>query len=196
LRNTEQIKVLAEKWAHLTEDMKKPYEVSARQSTQAYGEQHKKFYESLTEEQKTELARLKSQRLESRRLFRIKKELRASGLPKHPNSAYVVFMQAEAKKKHVVNQPSDFIKKVAELWKALPEESKKVYENLAQEEKVTFAKEIKAWQTRMVSEGKAKLVQAYEDMKRRGKLIDTEESTRKRNVKDKSAKEVPESSKK
>lgn len=47
--------------------------MSARENTQMYGVEHKKFYENLTEEQKEELARLKAKKIESRRVYRQKK---------------------------------------------------------------------------------------------------------------------------
>ena len=172
LSTPDQIRVLAKKWSHLTEDMKKPYELSARQNTQVYGEEHKKFYESLTEEQKEELARLKAKKLESRRLLKLKKDLRASGVPKGPSSAYAIFIQAEAKNKPIVNHASEFIKKAAEVWKSMSEDRKKVYEMQAQEEKAFYAKEMKDWRAKMLSEGKTKLLRAYDELKGRGKLAD------------------------
>jgi len=180
LGSPEQIKVLAEKWSHLTEDMKKPYELNARLSTQKYGEEHKRFYESLTEEQKGELARLKAKKLESRRILRHKKALRDSGLPKAPSSAYNLFVQSESKNNHDLKQASDFIKKAAELWNALSEESKKVYEKQAEEDKIRYTEEMKRWRTKILLEDNKKVLKAYEELKGRGgrKSLDSDDDER------------------
>ncbi|KAG8188076.1 hypothetical protein JTE90_014315 [Oedothorax gibbosus] len=108
LSSTDQIKRLAVKWSELNNDMKKTYELSARQSTLVYGEAHKKFYESLTEVQKEELARLKEEKKESRRRLRLNRALQKSGIPKPAASAYTLFVKAEANKiKGDIHSPTE-----------------------------------------------------------------------------------------
>lgn len=181
LNSLEQIKILAEKWSRLTEDMKKPFQIRARESTLLYGLEHKKFYEGLTEKQKEELARLKAKKLESRRNLRHKKTLRESGLPSSPLSAYALFVQSEAKNKSSEERAVEFIKRVANLWKNLPEASKKMYEKQAEEAKKRFLKDMKDWHTEMLSKNNTKILKAYEELKGKGKHLDFgEEATSKK----------------
>ncbi|XP_054720331.1 uncharacterized protein LOC129229971 [Uloborus diversus] len=170
LSGIEQIKVLAEKWSHLSRENKEPYEVIARESTLAYGEAHKKFYENLTTEQKEELARVKAQKKESRRLLKLRKALKETGLPKPAGSAYNLFIRSQAKLKIDIKEPTKFIKEVAEVWKNLPEEKKKEFELQAQKDKERFALEMQNWKDKLAKENKLDLFKNFEEMRKRGKL--------------------------
>ncbi|GFQ65349.1 transcription factor A [Trichonephila clavata] len=174
LSSTEQIKKLAAQWSLLSLDKREPYETKAREGTVLYGEAHKKYYENLSEEQKRELARMKMEKRESRRLFKFKKALRESGIPKHPLKAYALFVKSEAKSKDI-KQPAEFIKECAEKWKNLSEAEKKKFDNLAEEEKKRYAKDFENWRKKVISDGDVKLLEQYEDLKGKGKALDLEE---------------------
>ncbi|XP_035231352.1 transcription factor A, mitochondrial-like isoform X2 [Stegodyphus dumicola] len=171
LSSSELVKKLAEKWSHLSKDMRKPYEISARENTLIYGEAHKNFYENLTSEQKEELARLKTEQREARRLAKLKRALRETNLPKSPGSAYNLFVRSQAKKLDV-KERHEFIKECAELWKKMSEYEKKQFKKEAELEKLRYADEIKSWREQLLKEGKSDLVSLYNDMKGRRKLDD------------------------
>ncbi|KAG8188077.1 hypothetical protein JTE90_014315 [Oedothorax gibbosus] len=168
LSSTDQIKRLAVKWSELNNDMKKTYELSARQSTLVYGEAHKKFYESLTEVQKEELARLKEEKKESRRRLRLNRALQKSGIPKPAASAYTLFVKAEANKiKGDIHSPTEFIKGIAEKWKKLTPEAKAQYEKEAVADKKRFESEMEKWKDQLIADGNKKLLKEFEETSRR-----------------------------
>ncbi|GFT40883.1 transcription factor A [Nephila pilipes] len=152
LTSIEQIKKLAAQWSLLSLDKREPYEIKARESTVLYGEAHKEYYEKLTEEQKKEIAKLKAEKREARRLFKLKKALKESGIPKLPLKAYALFVQSEAKNRDI-KQPAEFIKESAEKWKTLSEAEKKKFDDLAEEEKKRYGKEFEKWRRKMIADG-------------------------------------------
>ncbi|GIY06124.1 transcription factor A, mitochondrial [Caerostris darwini] len=177
LNITEQIKILASQWNQLSLPMREPFQERARKCTVLYGEAHKKYFESLSEEQKQKVASLKAEKRESRRLFRIKKALKESAVPKSPASAYALFVKSESKEK-VIKNLSEVIKEIADKWKTLPETEKKKWEKTAQDDKHRFSSELEKWKKQMVADGKEGLIEKYEEMKR-GKSLDIEEIPKK-----------------
>ncbi|CAL1287595.1 unnamed protein product [Larinioides sclopetarius] len=124
LTSTEQIKKLAAQWNTLSLDLKEPYENKARESTVIYGEAHKRYYENLTEEQRQEIATARAEKKEARRLLKLKKALKETGIPKPPIPAYALFVQSQAKDRNI-KDAAEFIKAAAEKWKTLSEAEKK-----------------------------------------------------------------------
>ncbi|XP_055953658.1 uncharacterized protein LOC129989272 [Argiope bruennichi] len=174
LTSTEQIKKLAAQWNSLSLAMKEPYENKARESTVLYGEAHKRYYENLTEEQRHEIAIAKAEKKEARRLLKLKKALRETGIPKSPVPAYALFVQSQAKDKDI-KDAAEFIKEAAEKWKTLSEAEKKKFEEQAHKEKTRFNNEMEKWKKKLMAEGKSELLHKYEELKGKSKALDIEE---------------------
>lgn len=187
LSNPEQVRKLAEKWSKLNEEAKKPFEIMARERTLIYGEEHKKFYENLSEEQKIDLAKYKAEKKMSRQLSRLKKALKEAGLPKTPaSSAYTCFIQSISKDNKTNTNPQEFIKEAATQWKSLSEDKKKLYEAQVQEQKAHYLKEMEQFRNKLLREGKLDLLNEYNELKGNSEMnevISTQELKVKRKAK-------------
>ncbi|XP_042901012.1 uncharacterized protein [Parasteatoda tepidariorum] len=170
LGNQDQIRILARKWMNLSAESKKPYELQARERTLLYGEEHKKYYENLSEQQKEDLSKQKSEKRLARRVYRLNKALRESGFPKHARSPYALFVHSLASEDKTENT-KDFLKHAAEKWKSLPEKEKKSFEKQAMDDKERYLLEIAGWKEKLLKEGNAKLLKDFAELKYGGKSL-------------------------
>lgn len=171
IRGTELIKILAAKWSALTPPLKKPYEITAREGTIVYGKLHKEFYESLTDDQRDALYKLKVEKRETKKMQKLKRALKESGMPRVPSNAYTIFVQMKAKEIGEIKSGPIFIRQAAEEWKTMSEEGKNVFYEKAKEDKQRYESEVTEWRKKLIEEGNTDLLKYYEEGKHRHRTI-------------------------
>ncbi|XP_042192929.1 transcription factor A, mitochondrial isoform X2 [Callorhinchus milii] len=164
LKIVEKTKKIAQAWRHLTPEQKQPYEIAANEGKLKYKEEVATFKANHTP---TELAIFKEEKrkkLTRRRIMRQKRKLTMLGKPKRSRTAFNIFMSEhfdEAKGSTVQAK----LKNLQDEWHRLPESQKKMYTQLAEDDKIRYQNEIKSWEEQMIEAGHEDLVR----MKQKGR---------------------------
>ncbi|XP_037559182.1 transcription factor A, mitochondrial-like [Dermacentor silvarum] len=179
LTPTEVIKLVAGKWKAADDVTKSKYAAISRERFEQYEKEKAAYTSQLTEQQKEALEEVrldKKLRLTKRRLNDKLKEL---DRPKGVRSAYVLFSTEMRKKmqekpaksavgssisswflgklpsKSEVPSPQDIMTQLGAMWKQLSEEKKQPYLHKADEDKLRYEREMKAWSQRLAKEGQS-----------------------------------------
>ncbi|XP_037524608.1 uncharacterized protein LOC119401735 isoform X1 [Rhipicephalus sanguineus] len=179
LAPTEVIKVVAGKWKTADDVTRNKYAALARERFEQYEKEKAAYTSQLTEQQREVLEEVrldKKLKLTKRRLNDKLKEL---DKPKGARSAYVLFSTEMRKKlqekppksavgssisswflgklpsKSEVPSPQEIMTQLGAMWKQLPEEKKQPYLHKADEDKLRYEREMKAWSQRLEKEGQS-----------------------------------------
>ncbi|XP_055976751.1 transcription factor A, mitochondrial [Sorex fumeus] len=156
-KNSELIKKIAQLWRELPDSEKKVYEDAYRAEWEAYKEELSRIQKQLTPSQIVSLEKeILQKRLKKKALLK-KRELTLLGKPKRPRSAYNIFM-AERFQETKDSSSQNKLKAVNENWKNLSSSQKQVYIQRAEDDKVRYYNEIKAWEEQMVEAGRTDLL--------------------------------------
>ncbi|XP_037524619.1 uncharacterized protein LOC119401735 isoform X2 [Rhipicephalus sanguineus] len=154
LAPTEVIKVVAGKWKTADDVTRNKYAALARERFEQYEKEKAAYTSQLTEQQREVLEEVrldKKLKLTKRRLNDKLKEL---DKPKGARSAYVLF-STEMRKKLQEKPPKEIMTQLGAMWKQLPEEKKQPYLHKADEDKLRYEREMKAWSQRLEKEGQS-----------------------------------------
>lgn len=101
------------------------------------------------------------------------------GHPKKPRSPFLRFHHEQLSKKQL-NVP-DSAKANSELWRQLPEEKKKVYNETFKAEELTYRDKLAKWEAEMANSGQVHLVRKGKLLEsvRKDALVDSPESEKK-----------------
>lgn len=133
---------------------KSKYAAISRERFEQYEKEKAAYTSQLTEQQKEALEEVrldKKLRLTKRRLNDKLKEL---DRPKGVRSAYVLF-STEMRKKMQEKPAKDIMTQLGAMWKQLSEEKKQPYLHKADEDKLRYEREMKAWSQRLAKEGQS-----------------------------------------
>uniref|UniRef100_A0A224Z657 Transcription factor A mitochondrial n=1 Tax=Rhipicephalus zambeziensis TaxID=60191 RepID=A0A224Z657_9ACAR len=154
LTPTEVIKAVAGKWKAADDVTRNKYAALARERFEQYEKEKAAYTSQLTEQQREALEEVrldKKLKLTKRRLNDKLKEL---DKPKGARSAYVLFA-TEMRKKLQEKPPKEMMTQLGAMWKQLPEEKKQTYLHKADEDKLRYEREMKAWSQRLEKEGQS-----------------------------------------
>ncbi|XP_065293493.1 transcription factor A, mitochondrial-like isoform X3 [Dermacentor albipictus] len=154
LTPTEVIKMVAGKWKAADDVTKSKYAALSRERFEHYEKEKAAYTSQLTEQQKEALEEVrldKKLRLTKKRLNDKLKEL---DRPKGVRSAYVLF-STEMRKKMQEKPAKDIMTQLGAMWKQLSEEKKQPYLHKADEDKLRYEREMKAWSQRLAKEGQS-----------------------------------------
>jgi HMG (high mobility group) box len=108
--------------------------------------------------------------------------------PKKPASGFLRFLSEEFKKFEVgTNNYRDFQRKIAQDWKVLPEDKKKVYNDECKKDSEVYKLDLAKWELKMIRLG-------HTDIVRNETLIDSEDRPKKVRAKEAAKKNKAESS--
>ncbi|XP_032108417.1 transcription factor A, mitochondrial [Sapajus apella] len=157
LKTTELIRRIAERWRELPESEKKIYEDAYRAAWVTYKEEVNRIEEQLTPCQITSLRQEMIHKNLRRKFMLKKRELSLLGKPKRPRTAYNIYV-AERFQETMDGTPQEKLKTVVESWKNLPSSEKKIYIQLAEDDKIRYDNEIKSWEEQMIEVGRRDLL--------------------------------------
>lgn len=129
----EMTKRLGQEWEKVSAKEKKKYEKAAEEDKARYESEMDKFREEHPDQEEAKKARRKR-----------KKE----GEPKGPRNAYIFFGQDERKKITAENDklaPKEVVTELGKRWSALDDKEKSKYNELAENDKKRYEKEMKKW---------------------------------------------------
>jgi len=164
----EVVQECAKKWADADESTKQQLQNEYMKDKEQYVKQRAQYEAGLTDDQKYEIETAKKGHVASRDQRANKKELYLKGKPKKPVSGFLRFLrEAVAKNDRGGLEYKQFVKKIANEWKELPEEKKKVYNNASKAEFMPYRQELEKWELKMIRLGNT-------DVVRKEALIDSE----------------------
>ncbi|KFO37156.1 Transcription factor A, mitochondrial [Fukomys damarensis] len=137
LKVAELAKRIGEQWRELPDAEKKIYEDAYKEEWKAYKEEVNRIRKALTP---AELAERNLQGLYKRKRIIKKKELLMLGKPKKARTAYNIFL--------------------SEYLSTSEGATNQVYEQLAKDDKIRYANEIRSWEEQMIENGRSDLVRS------------------------------------
>ncbi|CAI9607662.1 unnamed protein product [Staurois parvus] len=158
---TELVKIIGSEWRALPEAEKQVYVDAARVDIMKYRELYKHYKESLDPLDLSVLQQQRKKKLERRKLKRQKMEHKLFGRPKRNLSAFNMFM-TEHYSETEGNTMFEKGRNLRHQWENIPSSKKQVYVQLAEDDKVRYQNELKAWEEQMIEIGREDLVRKKE----------------------------------
>ncbi|XP_073541585.1 transcription factor A, mitochondrial [Phyllobates terribilis] len=150
-------KMIALEWRGLSESARKPFVDAAHEEQLKYKDEVRKYKEKLSPLELELLKERKKQRLGKRKHIIHRRELTLLGKPKGPRTSYNIFMS-----EHFHDAKGDSLtgkmKTLHEDWDRLPHSQKQMYIQLAQDDKIRYENEMKAWEEQMLEIGREDLI--------------------------------------
>lgn len=157
--SAEIIKAIAEKWRSMPYEEKIVYFETADKNRKEKQEGLQKLFKAFSLREvhslRNKLKATKGERIKKLSLQRIKKEQHLLNRPKRPLTGFMRFLNTLERGEATLQE---FAKGGGERWKMMPEQEKEKYNEESKEEFVKFSQDLKEWETRMIAEGKNKLV--------------------------------------
>ncbi|XP_073404353.1 transcription factor A, mitochondrial [Dendrobates tinctorius] len=150
-------KMIALEWKGMSESARKPFVDAAHEEQLKYKDEIRKYKEKLSPLELELLKERKKRRLGKRKHMRHRRELTLLGRPKGPRNAYNIFMSEhyhDARGSSLTGK----MKTLHEDWNRLPHSQKQMYIQLAQDDKIRYENEMKAWEEQMLEIGREDLI--------------------------------------
>ncbi|KAG7325549.1 hypothetical protein KOW79_011865 [Hemibagrus wyckioides] len=160
------VRKIAQQWRTLTPEDKQPFEEASIAAREQYRIDMKAYQDQLTPAQSAAIAEEKRQKKAKRRAIRKKRELNSLGKPKRPRTAFNVFMAEHFEEAKGSTMPGK-MKSLFEDWKSLSISQKQIYTQLAEDDKVRYKNEMKAWEEHMTELGREDLVRRKESRRKK-----------------------------
>ncbi|KAI4894823.1 hypothetical protein NFI96_016835 [Prochilodus magdalenae] len=132
------VRKIAQQWRTLTPEQKRPFEEASLAAKEQYKLDVQNYQAQLTPAQTAAIAEEKRQKMAKRKAIRKKRELNNLGKPKRPRTAFNIFM--------------------AEHFEEARGTTMQVYVQLAEDDKVRYKNEMKAWEEHMTELGREDLI--------------------------------------
>ncbi|KAG5684219.1 hypothetical protein PVAND_013457 [Polypedilum vanderplanki] len=159
LKPVDLIQLCAKKYADIDSEVRNKYHEEFLKEQEVYLKKRSAYENSLSDEQKFEIANAKQEKQDKKLKSEHKKKLRENGKPKKPASAYLRFLNDTSAHHREPNQSyRDYIISVAEKWKNLPEDKKQVYIKASLKDHDAYKQEISKWELKMIRLGNTDLV--------------------------------------
>ncbi|XP_059585910.1 transcription factor A, mitochondrial [Alligator mississippiensis] len=157
IRVSEMAKKVAHTWRNLPVSEKQAYKAAEEMDMQVYKEQLALYKAQLTPSQKAALMEERIKKKASRELKRKKKELAMFGKPKKPYNSFNFFMAERFQEAKGTSAPAK-IKWLGDEWQNLSSSEKQNYVQLAEDDKIRYANEMKLWKEQMIEAGREDLL--------------------------------------
>ncbi|CAI5682683.1 unnamed protein product [Oreochromis niloticus] len=151
------IKTIAQQWRSMSPEQKQPFQEASLRAREQFKVDLERYQAQLTPAQLQQQAQEKRQRRAKRKAIRKKRELTNLGKPKRPRSPFNIFMSEHFEEaKGITSQAK--MKSLLEDWRNLFSHQKKVYTQLAEDDKIRYKNEMKSWEDHMVEIGREDLI--------------------------------------
>ncbi|XP_060795554.1 transcription factor A, mitochondrial [Neoarius graeffei] len=166
IRVVDVVRKIAQQWRTLTPEEKQPFEEASIAARQQYKVDMKVYQDQLTPAQSAAIAEEKRQKMAKRRAIRRKRELNSLGKPKRPRTAFNIFMAEHFEEAKGSTMPGK-MKSLFEEWTSLSSPQKQIYVQLAEDDKIRYKNEMKAWEEHMTELGREDLVRRKESRRKK-----------------------------
>ncbi|NXT75732.1 TFAM factor, partial [Zapornia atra] len=175
MTTVELVKKIAGTWKELPASQKQVYEEARKTDWQNYKEQLALYKAQLTPAQAVALREERKKKMARRRLLRTRKEMTMLGKPKRPRNSFNIFVSEKFQESEGITAMAK-LKKLYDIWQKLSSSQKQPYLQLAEDDRVRYKNEMKAWEAKMVELGREDLVRSK---KQRSKTSETAKTAEK-----------------
>ncbi|XP_025410455.1 transcription factor A, mitochondrial [Sipha flava] len=151
------VRVVSEMWKNVDSENKQKMNEVYNKELEKYKKNVELYKQSLTEDQKNELFRLKYEQIEQRTKRKLKKELKDLGKPRKPLTAYLMFVSEEIKN-HGNVPVQIYMTTIANKWKEMDENTKSKFIKAALQENDKYNNALLDWENKMIKAGRLDLV--------------------------------------
>ncbi|XP_023686725.2 transcription factor A, mitochondrial-like [Paramormyrops kingsleyae] len=148
---------IAQQWRELTPEQKKPFEEASSVARKQYNAEMEQYKAQLSPSQVAALKEARRVKMAKRKAIRKRKELKSLGKPKRPKTGLFIFIA----EKYPETKGATMLTKTKTLmeeWKKLNTTQKQVYLQQAEDEKIRYKNEMKAWEEHMREIGRVDLI--------------------------------------
>ncbi|XP_070847265.1 transcription factor A, mitochondrial [Chaetodon trifascialis] len=157
IKSVDIIRKIAQQWRTLSPELKQPFEEASQRAREQFKVDFQHYQAQLTPAQVKQQALEKRQRMAKRKAIRKKRELTNLGKPKRPRSPFNIFMSEHFEEARGITTQAK-MKSLLEDWKNLFSHQKQIYTQLAEDDKIRYKNEMKAWEGHMVEIGREDLI--------------------------------------
>nr|XP_020443210.1 transcription factor A, mitochondrial [Monopterus albus] len=157
IKPVDAIRKIAQQWRMMSPQQKQPFEEASLQAMEQFKVDFQNYQTQLTPTQIQQQVLEKKQRMAKRKAHRKKRELTSLGKPKRPRSPFNIFMSEHFEEARGATTQAK-MKSLLEDWRNLFNHQKKVYAQLAEDDKIRYKNEMTSWEDHMVEIGRADLV--------------------------------------
>ncbi|XP_061563911.1 transcription factor A, mitochondrial [Cololabis saira] len=151
------IRKIAHQWRLLSPEQKQPFQDASLRERERFKLDLQRYQAQLSPDQILQQNQERRRRLEKRRNIRKKRELSSLGKPKRPRSAFNIYMSEHFEEARGSSTQGK-MKSLMEDWRNLFSHQKKVYTQLAEDDKIRYKNEMKSWEEHMLEIGREDLV--------------------------------------
>ncbi|XP_034427109.1 transcription factor A, mitochondrial [Hippoglossus hippoglossus] len=151
------VKKIAQQWRTMSPEQKRPFEEASLLARQKFKVDFQHYQALLTPAQVEQQSLEKRERLAKRKAIRKKRELTNLGKPKRPRSPVNIFMSEHFEEARGANTQAK-MKSLMEDWRNLFLHQKRVYTQLAEDDKIRYKNEMKSWEDHMMEIGREDLI--------------------------------------
>ncbi|XP_036428106.1 transcription factor A, mitochondrial [Colossoma macropomum] len=155
------VRKIAQQWRTLTPEQKRPFEEASLAAKEQYKLDMQKYEAQLTPAQTAAIAEERRQKMAKRKAIRKKRELNTLGKPKRPRTAFNIFMAEHFEEARGTTMQGK-LKSLLDDWKGLHTSQQKVYVQLAEDDKIRYKNEMKAWEEHLTELGREDLIRRKE----------------------------------
>ncbi|CAK6966741.1 transcription factor A%2C mitochondrial [Scomber scombrus] len=157
IKRVDIIRKIAQQWRTLSPDQKQPFEEASLRAREQFKIDFQHYQAQLTPAQIEQQVQEKRQRMAKRKSIRKKRELTILGKPKRPRSPFNIFMSEHFEEARGATTQAK-MQSLLEDWKNMFGHQKKVYTQLAEDDKIRYKNEMKSWEEHMVELGREDLI--------------------------------------
>lgn len=157
IKAVELVRKIAQQWRSMSPEQKQPFQEASLRAMEQFKVDLKRYQAQLTPAQLQQQAQEKRRRKAKRKTIRKKRELTNLGKPKRPRSPFNIFMSEHFEEARGATSQAK-MKSLFEDWRNLFSHQKQVYTQLAEDDKIRYKNEMKAWEDHMVEIGREDLI--------------------------------------
>ncbi|XP_026171465.1 transcription factor A, mitochondrial isoform X2 [Mastacembelus armatus] len=157
IKSVDIVRKIAQQWRMMSPEQKQPFEEASVKAREQFKVDFQHYQAQLTPAQVQQQAQERKQRMAKRRAIRKKRELTNLGKPKRPRSPFNIFMSEHFEEARGATTQAK-MKSLLEDWRNLFSHQKQVYTQLAEDDKIRYKNEMKAWEDHMVEIGREDLI--------------------------------------
>lgn len=151
------IRKIAHEWRTMSPEQKRPFEEASVRDREKFKVDLEQYKAQLTPAQVQQQTQDMREKMAKRKAIRTKRELTNLGKPKRCRSAFNIFMSEHFEKARGTTVPEK-LKSLFEDWKNLFSHQKKLYTQLAEDDKIRYKNEMKSWEDHMIEIGREDLI--------------------------------------
>lgn len=151
------IRKIAHEWRTMSPEQKRPFEEASVRDREKFKVDLERYKAQLTPAQVQQQTQDMREKMAKRKAVRKKRELTTLGKPKRCRSPFNIFMSEHFEEARGTTQPEK-MKSLFEDWKNLFSHQKKLYTQLAEDDKIRYKNEMKSWEDHMIEIGREDLI--------------------------------------